>query len=73
MAEFPPSIRTVPVSEARQTLPALVEFVQSGTLDLHEVVLTKHGFPVARLVSYKNRTESGLFPAEDDETDPFGG
>jgi prevent-host-death family protein len=38
---------TVPVSEARATLPDIVDRVQAG----EEVTLTRHGVPVAVLVS----------------------
>ncbi len=43
---MPASTRTVGAYEAKTTLPALLEFVERG----HEVVITRHGRPVARLV-----------------------
>jgi len=41
-----PSTRTVGAYEAKTTLPALLELVARG----HDVVITKHDRPVARLV-----------------------
>ncbi len=39
-------VKTVGAYEAKTTLPALLEFVSKG----HDVVITKHERPVARLV-----------------------
>ena len=43
---MPATTRTVGAYEAKTTLPALLEFVERG----HEVVITRHDRPVARLV-----------------------
>ena len=41
-----PPAKTVGAYEAKTTLPALLEFVAKG----HDVIITKHERPVARLV-----------------------
>lgn len=41
-----PGTKTVGAYEAKTTLPALLEFVARG----HDVIITKHERPVARLV-----------------------
>ncbi|HEX7486011.1 MAG TPA: type II toxin-antitoxin system prevent-host-death family antitoxin [Vicinamibacterales bacterium] len=41
-----PATKTVGAYEAKTTLPALLEFVARG----HDVIITKHERPVARLV-----------------------
>ncbi len=41
-----PATKTVGAYEAKTTLPALLEFVERG----HDVIITKHERPVARLV-----------------------
>ena len=41
-----PATKTVGAYEAKTTLPALLEFVAKG----HDVLITKHERPVARLV-----------------------
>ena len=41
-----PTTKTIGAYEAKTTLPAILEFVARG----HEVVITKHERPVARLV-----------------------
>jgi prevent-host-death family protein len=41
-----PATKTVGSYEAKTTLPALLEFVARG----HDVIITKHERPVARLV-----------------------
>jgi len=43
-----PASRTVGAYEAKTTLPALLELAAQG----HDVIITKHDRPVARLVSF---------------------
>ena len=43
-----PATRTVGAYEAKTTLSALLELVEDG----HEIVITKHQRPVARLVPF---------------------
>jgi prevent-host-death family protein len=53
---------TVPVSEARGHLPALIDRVKAG----EEITLTRHGEPVALLVapdSIRNRRAAGALDA----------
>jgi prevent-host-death family protein len=44
------------IKEARQNLPALLSKVQVG----EEVVITKHGVPVAKVTPYRKHTKSPL-------------
>ena len=47
-------MRSVGIFEAKAQLSQLVQAVEDG----EEVVLTRHGKPVARLVSSKDKTET---------------
>jgi prevent-host-death family protein len=46
-----PATKTVGAYEAKTTLPALLEFVGKG----HDVIITKHERPVARLVPVRQQ------------------
>jgi len=50
-----PATRTVGAYEAKTNLSALLEFVEQG----HDVVITKHDRPVARLVPVGRGMASG--------------
>ena len=50
-----PETRIVGAYEAKTTLSALLDFVEQG----HDVVITKHDRPVARLVPVGRRIDRG--------------